>query len=40
MDVGSTNGTKVNGQRLQANVPVSIKIGDKIKIATLEFTVE
>lgn len=39
-DVGSTNGTLVNGVKLQPNVPVSIKAGDKVRIATLDFIVE
>ena len=39
-DVGSTNGTLVNGVKLQPNVPVSIKTGDKLRIATLDFIVE
>lgn len=39
-DVGSTNGTWVNGSRLTPNVPVPLKKGDRVKIATLEFTVE
>ena len=36
-DVGSTNGTYVNGARIQRQ---TLKKGDRVKIATLEFTVE
>lgn len=36
-DVGSTNGTYVNGARIQRQ---ALKKGDRVKIATLEFTVE
>lgn len=36
-DVGSTNGTFVNGARIQRQ---TLKIGDRVTIATLEFTVE
>ena len=39
-DLGSTNGTMVNGNSLSANVPAPISIGDKVRIATLEFIVE
>ena len=39
-DNGSTNGTYVNGARLAPGVATPLKIGDKVKIATLEFTVE
>lgn len=39
-DNGSTNGTFVNGARLPGGVATALKIGDKVKIATLEFTVE
>ena len=40
MDYGSTNGTYVNGSKLAPNVPVVIKAGDTVKIATLKFTVK
>ena len=36
-DVGSTNGTYVNGVRIQQ---VALKKGDRVKIATLDFVVE
>ena len=36
-DVGSTNGTFVNGARIQRQ---TLKKGDRVTIATLEFTVE
>lgn len=39
-DSGSTNGTKVNGVKLEPGKAVVIKTGDIIRIATLEFTVE
>ncbi|MBQ9410597.1 MAG: FHA domain-containing protein [Bacteroidales bacterium] len=39
-DSGSTNGTFVNGARLSPGAAVTLKIGDKVKIATLEFTVQ
>ena len=39
-DNGSTNGTYVNGQRIPSNGSAIIKKGDKIRIATLDFTVE
>ncbi len=39
-DSGSTNGTKVNGTALQPGQAAPIRTGDRIRIATLEFTVE
>ncbi|MBR2553513.1 MAG: FHA domain-containing protein [Aeriscardovia sp.] len=39
-DLGSSNGTFVNGKRLEKDEIVSIKAGDKIKIANLDFEVE
>lgn len=39
-DLKSTNGTFLNGIRLNANQPVQIKKGDKIKIANSEFVVK
>ncbi|MBR4734844.1 MAG: FHA domain-containing protein [Bacteroidales bacterium] len=39
-DNGSTNGTFVNGARLAAGAPVQLKAGDKVRIATLDFTVQ
>lgn len=40
VDVGSTNGTYLNGARLQTGVPAQIKPGDRLKIASLEFIVK
>lgn len=40
VDLGSTNGTFVNGQRLDPCRGVSLRKGDRIRIATLDFTVE
>ena len=37
-DLGSTNGTYVNGQRLTANVPCTLNPGDTIRIGTTSFT--
>ena len=39
-DLGSRNGTFVNGCRLTENQWVSVKLGDTIKIATTKFKVE
>jgi pSer/pThr/pTyr-binding forkhead associated (FHA) protein len=39
-DLGSTNGTYVNGQRLAARVPHSLSPGDTIRIGTTMFTYE
>ena len=39
-DSGSTNGTFVNGVRLQPGAATPLKAGDKVKIATLDFTVQ
>ena len=39
-DSGSTNGTFVNGARLAPGAPVQLKAGDKVRIATLDFTVQ
>lgn len=38
-DLGSHNGTYVNGVKLEANVWTDLKTGDQVKIATLHFTV-
>ena len=38
-DMGSTNGTYINGVRLTPGTPATITIGSKITIATIEFTV-
>jgi pSer/pThr/pTyr-binding forkhead associated (FHA) protein len=39
VDLGSTNGTSVNGQRIAANAPERIKDGDEITLGrtTLRF---
>lgn len=39
-DSGSTNGTYVNGAKLAPGAAAQLKIGDKVRIATLDFTVE
>lgn len=39
-DLGSTNGTRLNGVRLQKDVPAALKAGDKVTIATYEFIVK
>ena len=39
-DSGSTNGTKVNGVKLEPGKAAAIKPGDTIRIATLEFNVQ
>ena len=39
-DSGSTNGTFVNGQKIAVGTPTMLKKGDKVRIATLDFTVE
>lgn len=39
-DLGSTNGTTVNGKPLTRNVPCTIKVGDTIGIATSTFIVK
>lgn len=39
-DIGSTNGTLVDGVRLQTGVATALKEGSKVRIATLDFTVE
>lgn len=40
VDLDSTNGTFVNGARLEPNVPMGFGIGDIISIANLEFRAE
>ena len=40
VDLNSTNGTYVNGQKLSTGAAVTLKKGDKVRIANLEFTVE
>ena len=39
-DLGSTNGTRINGKKLQENKPVMLHIGDTVEIATSKFTVK
>ena len=39
-DSGSTNGTYVNGVKLSPGAAVPLKAGDKVRIATLDFTVQ
>ena len=39
-DIGSTNGTLVDGVRLQTGVATPLKKGARVRIATLDFTVE
>lgn len=38
-DIGSTNGTFINGARLTPNAPTALVKGSKLIIATIEFTV-
>jgi pSer/pThr/pTyr-binding forkhead associated (FHA) protein len=40
VDLGSTNGTFVNAQRLQANQPYLLRLGDRIAIGGSVFVVE
>jgi hypothetical protein len=39
-DLDSTNGTFLNGDRLQANVPMLFQVGDFLRFANVEFKVE
>lgn len=39
VDLGSTNGTFVNGQQLAPNMPRVVTVGDIVKFANLEFAV-
>lgn len=39
VDLGSTNGTFVNGQQLAPNMPKVVNVGDIVKFANLEFAV-
>lgn len=39
-DLGSTNGTYIDGQRLQAGKPYDLKEGMRVRIANLNFTVK
>ncbi len=38
-DLGSRNGTEVNGKKLAPNQPVTLKTGDLIKVGTLTFAI-
>jgi hypothetical protein len=38
-DVGSSNGTFLNGVRLAPNVPTSLRAGDRLRLGSSEFTV-
>ena len=38
-DLGSRNGTEVNGKRLAPNQPATLKRGDLIKVGTLTFAI-
>lgn len=40
VDLGSTNGTFVNGQQLAPNMPRVVNVGDTVKFANLEFAVQ
>lgn len=40
VDLGSTNGTFVNGQQLMPNMPRVVNVGDIVKFANLEFAVQ
>ncbi|HEY6542475.1 MAG TPA: FHA domain-containing protein, partial [Ktedonobacteraceae bacterium] len=40
IDVGSANGTLINGQRLQINVPYILKNRDTVRIGNTTFTFE
>ncbi len=40
LDIGSTNGTFVNGIRLTTGVETPIRIGDTLTIATIDFNVQ
>lgn len=39
-DMGSSNGTYVNGTRIKAGDNIELRIGDKIKLANSEFTIK
>ena len=39
VDLGSTNGTFVNGQQLTPNMPRVVNVGDIVRFANLEFAV-
>src|SRR5215468_495809 len=37
IDLGSTNGTLVNGVRIESNVPVTVNEGSELRIGDLKF---
>lgn len=39
VDIGSSNGTFVNGEQLMPNVPRVIRVGDVVRFANLDFNV-
>lgn len=39
-DLNSTNGTFVNGSRIEADVEVEVRIGDRIRIGSHEYTIK
>ncbi len=39
-DLGSTNGTKYNGQAIQANIPVKLEHNGRLQIANIELAIE
>ncbi len=40
VDLGSANGTFLNGKKLDANAPTPIKPGDKVKLANSNFSIQ
>ncbi|TQV64566.1 MAG: FHA domain-containing protein [Sulfurovum sp.] len=36
-DLDSTNGTYINGERLVANTPTNLNVGDELTIANAQF---
>jgi pSer/pThr/pTyr-binding forkhead associated (FHA) protein len=38
IDIGSTNGTRLNGRKLTANVPETLASGDTIQFGQTAFT--
>jgi pSer/pThr/pTyr-binding forkhead associated (FHA) protein len=38
-DVGTTNGTFVNGQKLKTGEPVALRAGDKIRFGSVDIDV-
>ena len=39
-DLGSTNGTFVNGERLAPHAPRALKVGDRVRFGKLDFTLQ